>query len=69
MENAPRDKETVSELIELKMMMKELMQERVKAQVCGVCDFPQLYTMECPHQTLKMERNKFMVLGIQKRWK
>ena len=31
-----RDKDTVSELIELRMMMKEMMRERGKAEACRV---------------------------------
>ena len=63
MENATRDKETVSELKELRMMMKEMMRERGKAQVCGVCDSQTHFTMECPHQI--PENGEFVVLKLQ----
>ena len=55
MENSTRDKEMASDLKELRMMMKEMMRERGKAQVCGVCDSQTHFTMDCPHQIRENE--------------
>ena len=59
MENATHFKETVGELKKLgtirREMMQEMKQEKVKAQVCGVCESPKHRTMECPSQNFGNE--------------
>ena len=42
--------EIASELRNVKQMMKEFMQRKAKAKLCGVCESQVHTTLECPHQ-------------------
>ena len=52
----------VNDVKDLKAMMREMMNEKNKARVCGICDSIVHATNECPHQY--QEQSEEQVCGL-----